>query len=104
MALKTRPMKKTSKVKTVKETTILREHRCTEECFKPARRRTPPNLRRVSLGYIYMSSNGRFYHPWGEGEWLSVEGVDFLHRQDGALIKMFKPTEQLHIHSHGGRT
>lgn len=102
--VKSRAIKRSSRVKTVRETTVVHEHRCTSECLRPIRRRTPPNLRRVSLGYIYMSSNGRFYHRWGDGDWLSIEGVDFMQRQDGALVRMFRPTEQLHIHSPGGST
>src|ERR1043165_169368 len=64
MAAKAATIKRFSSLKLVKETTVLREHDCTPECFKPKRRRTAPNLQRVSLGYIYASSNGRFYHPW----------------------------------------
>ena len=104
MALNSRSVSQTSKLKMVKETTTFHEHKCTADCFKPRRKRNPPNLRRVSLGYIYMSSDGRFYCPWGDEEWLSVEGVDFLRRQDGELIRMFRPVKQLHIHSRGGRT
>lgn len=104
MGLKSRTVKKSSNVKTIRETTTIYEHTCTPECFRRVRRPTPPDLRRVSLGYIYMSSDGGFYHPWGSGDWLAVEGVDFAHRQGGKLMMMFKPTVQLHIHSPGGRT
>jgi hypothetical protein len=104
MGLKSRTVEKNSKLKMIEETTTIYEHKCTPKCFRPMRRPKPPNLRRVSLGYIYMSSDGRFYHPWGKGDWLSVEGVDFCYRLDGALVKFFRPTVQLHIHSPGGRT
>lgn len=96
-------VKESSRIKTVKETTKVREHKCTPECFKPVRRPTPPGLRRVSLGYVYMSTDGGFYMKWGKDDWLPVEGMDFLHGPDG-LLRMFKPTVQLHIHSPGGRT
>jgi hypothetical protein len=40
---------------------------------------------------------------WGKGEWLPVEGMEFLHGPSG-MLRMFRPTVQLHIHSPGGRT
>jgi hypothetical protein len=101
---KSRPIKESSRVKTVKETTKIYEHKCTSECFKPLRNPTPIGLRRVSLGYVYMSSDSGFYTKWGDDEWLPVDGMDFGYRLDGKLIKIFKPTVQLHIHSPGGRT
>lgn len=96
-------VKESSRVKTVKETTKVHEHKCTPECFKPVRSPTPPGLRRVSLGYVYVSSDGGFYMKWGKGEWLPVEGMEFLHGP-GGVLRMFRPTVQLHIHSPGGRT
>jgi hypothetical protein len=102
--LKSRLIDKSSRKKTVEETLKVYEHKCTAECFKPPRKRTPPGLRRVSLGYIYMSSDGGFYAKWGEDEWLPVEGMDFVYRLDGELIRMFNPTVQFHIHSPGGKT
>lgn len=102
--LNSRLVKESSRIKTVKETTKVHEHKCTPECFKPVRRPTPPGLRRVSLGYVYMSSDGGFYTKWGKDDWLPVEGMDFCYRLDGKLVRMFRPTIQLHIHSPGGRT
>jgi hypothetical protein len=102
--LKAKPIKESTRFKTVKETTRVYEHKCTPKCFHHIRRPTPPGLRRVSLGYIYMSSDGRFYMKWGKDDWLPVEGVDFGRRMDGTLVKWFRPTVQLHIHSPGGRT
>lgn len=88
----------------VKETTNLYEHKCTSACFKPLRKSMPPDLHRVSLGYVYMSSDGSFYTKWGDGEWLSVDGMEFLYGGDGKFLRMFNPTVQLHIHSPGGKT
>jgi len=96
-------VKESSRIKTVKETTKVHEHKCTPECFRPVRRPTPPGLRRVSLGHVYVSSDGGFYMKWGKDEWLPVEGMDFLHGH-GGVLRMFRPTVQLHIHSPGGRT
>jgi hypothetical protein len=103
-SLKSRPVKESSRIKAVKETTKVYEHKCTSKCLEPRRSPTPPGLRRVSLGYVYMSSDGEFYIKWGDGEWLPVDGMDFGYRLDGRLIKIFNPTVQLHIHSPGGRT
>lgn len=102
--LKSRPIEKNVKIKTVEETTKIYEHKCTPACFRPRRKRTPPGLRRVSLGYIYMSSDGKFYTKWGKGEWLSVDGMDFGYKTNGEMIRIFNPAVQLHIHSPGGRT
>lgn len=102
--LNSRLIKESSRIKTVKETTKIHEHKCTPECFRPVRRPIPPGLRRVSLGYVYMSSDGGFYTKWGKDDWLPVEGMDFGYRLDGKLVRVFKPTVQLHIHSPGGRT
>jgi hypothetical protein len=102
--LKSRPIEESSRIKTVEETMKVYEHKCTAECFKPLRRPTPPDLRRVSLGYVYMSSNGGIYTKWGKGGWLPVDGMDFGQKTNGALFKIFHPTVQLHIHSPGGRT
>lgn len=102
--LKSKPIKERSSIKTIKETTKVYEHNCTPECFRQVHRPTPPGLRRVSLGYVYMSSDGGFYTKWGKGEWLPVEGMDFCYGSGGGMMRMFKPTVQLHIHSPGGRT
>jgi hypothetical protein len=102
--LKSRPLKESISIKTVKETTKVYEHKCTPECFQPVHSPTPPDLRRVSLGYVYMSSDGGFYTKWGKGEWLPVEGMDFCYGPGGRMMRIFKPTVQLHIHSPGGRT
>lgn len=102
--LKARPVRESSTIKTIKETTKVYEHKCTPECFHPVRRPPPPGLRRVSLGYVYMSSDGGFYTRWGKDQWLPVEGMDFCYGPGGGMMRMFKPTVQLHIHSPGGRT
>jgi hypothetical protein len=100
--LKSRLIEESNRTKTVEETLKVYEHKCTAECFKPPRKRTPPGLRQISLGYIYMSSNGGFYTKWGKGEWLPVSGLDFGQKMNGELFKIFNPTVQLHIHSPGG--
>ena len=100
--LKSLLVEESSRTKTVKETMKVYKHKCTAECFKPPRKRAPPGLRRVSLGYVYISSNGGCYTKWGKDEWLPVEGMDFGQRMDGKLFRMFHPTVQLHIHSPGG--
>src|SRR4028119_1132503 len=102
--LNSRLIKESSRIKTVKETMKVHEHKCTSECFRPVCRPMPPDLRRVSLGYVYMSSDGGFYTRWGTNDWLPVEGMKFGYSRDGKLVKVFKPTVQLHIHSPGGIT
>lgn len=89
--------------KTIRTVTEEQEHTCRDDCFKPSRKQTPRGLRRVSLGYIYQDSLGRFYHEWGKDDWLEVTGVEFV-EGPGGLHLMFIPREQLHIHSRGGRT
>jgi hypothetical protein len=102
--LKSHPIDESSRIKTVEETTKIYEHKCNPACFRPLRKRTPPDLRRVNLGHVYMSSDGGFYIRFDDGDWLPVEGMDFGRTTDGKLFKIFNPTVQLHIHSPGGRT
>lgn len=102
--LKSRPIEERSRIKFVEETTKTYEHKCTAECFQRRPKPTPPDLRRVSLGYIYKSSNGGFYIKMDDGDWLPVDGMDFGQKTNGTLFKIFHPTVQLYIHSPGGRT
>jgi hypothetical protein len=102
--LKSRLIEESSEIKTVKETTKIYEHRCGPECFNPPPKRTPPDLRKVSLGYVYQSSNGSYYTNLDDGDWLPVVGMSFGRRLDGKLVRIFEPAVQLHIHSPGGRT
>jgi hypothetical protein len=102
--LKSHVVKEGSRFKTVKETTKVYLHKCTPDCFRPAHKPPPPGLRRVSLGYVYMSSDGGFYTPWGKDDWLPVDGMNFFQGPGGRLLRMFNPTVELHIHSPGGRT
>lgn len=98
------PKRKRERIKTVKVTTEITEHRCTAECFATRCQPAPEGLRKLSLGEIYQDRDGRFYHEWGEDGWLEVTGVTFLARADGEMGLMFHPKEQLHLHSPGGRT
>ena len=102
--LKSKPINVSRKIKHVEETTKTYEHKCTPACFKQHRRPTPPDLRRVSLGYVYVSSDGGIYAKWKDDEWLPIEGMDFGYMHGGQLVRMFKPSVQLYIHSPGGRT
>ncbi len=102
--LKSQPIEESSRIKTVEETTKTYEHKCTPACFRPRRKRTPPDLRRVSLGYVYMSSDGGFYIRLDDGDWLPVGGMNFGHKTNGEMFNMFIPTVQLYIHSPGGQT
>jgi hypothetical protein len=58
--LKSKPVNVSRKIKHVEETTKTYEHQCTPACFKQHRIPPPPDLRRVSLGYVYVSSDGGF--------------------------------------------
>lgn len=104
MRFKPIPKSKKEKIKTVKVTTKMIEHRCSDECFKPRHKPAPKGLRKVNLGFVYQDKEGKVYIKWKDDNWLQVKGLKFCYRTDGKLIKMFEPAEQMHIHSRGGRT
>src|SRR5262249_23531435 len=91
------------KVKVVRETIKISEHRCTGECFRPTRAGVPKGMRRVNLGHVYVSPNGTVYSNM-DGDWLPVEGITFGSTSDGRLLRILQPAVQIHIHSPGGRT
>jgi hypothetical protein len=98
------PGARKEKTKTIDIITEESVHVCTDECFKPRKKRKPRGLQKVSLGHIYQDEEGSFYHEWGDGDWLEITGVTFLGASKGKVHLMFEPKEQLHIHSPGGKT
>lgn len=92
-----------SRIKTVKETTETLKHKCSPACFRPEKRPKPKNLRKVSLGDVYVASNGKCYSKRGVGNWREVLSVTFGWTSEGFTL-MWEPAEQLHIHSLGGMT
>lgn len=100
--LRTPASETSSEVKTVKVIKTTKEvHRCTPACFNRPPKPKPPNLRKISLGYLY-ESDGVLYTKFGK-DWMAVVGLEFWFMR-GRLHKMWDPVEQLHIHSPGGRT
>jgi len=94
---------KKSRVKTVRETTEIIEHKCSPACFRPDKRPKPTNLRKVSLGFVYVAADGKCYLKEGFRNWMQVLGLTFTWSIEGFTL-MWEPAEQLHIHSPGGRT
>jgi len=74
------------------------------ECFESSIKSEPKSLNKVSLGYVYQSSDGHIYIKQGKDEWLPVVGMSFGYSPERRLIKIFDPAVQLHIHSAGGKT
>jgi hypothetical protein len=94
--------KTSSEIKTIKVIKTTKEvHRCTPACFNRSPKPKPPNLRKISLGYLY-ESDGVLYTKFGK-DWMAVVGLEFWFMR-GRLHKMWDPAEQMHIHSPGGRT
>lgn len=97
------PKSRKTKIKTIKIITEDLEHVCSDECLRPRKKLKPRGLKKFDLGLIHRDKDGRFYHPWGENDWLEVTGMTFLNGPKG-LHLMFHPKDQLHIHSLGGKT
>lgn len=98
-------VKESSRLKTVQIITRTFEHQCAPECFKKSHKPKPKGLRKLSLGYVYQSSDGRFYIPWGDDDWLPVDRMTFGYLAGTRrVVMMFEPAVQLHIHSPGGKT
>lgn len=87
--------KEKSRIKSVKVTTEIAEHICSSECFKKSNKLAPEGLKKISLGFIYQDTIGRFYHPWKDGDWLEITGVKFLSDSSGRLSLLFE-TSLLH--------
>lgn len=94
---------KHSRIKTVRETIETIEHKCTSACFRREKRANPKNLQKVNLGYVYVSPDGKCYSRTGIANWMEVLGLTFGWSPEGFTL-IWKPAEQLHIHSQGGRT
>jgi len=101
--MKFQNVSKHSRVKTVRETTTTIEHKCTPACFKQEKRPKPNNLHKVDLGSVYVAPDGKCYSKERLGNWMQVLGLTFTWSIEGFTL-MWEPAEQLHIHSHGGRT